>query len=104
MKQIPLIVLLLVISSCATVQELSPFYDIREAQGITFYVCDDALLSDIIEALRAYAPVYGYTEQDIAIAVIPVAGELYVTESAMRHYLNFKTNNQSKEGEHYGRL
>ena len=84
------VVIVLVMSSCATVQERSPFYDIREAQGIMFYVCDAALLPDLVAAMEAYAPVYGYTQEDIERAILPVAGELYVTDTAVKHYLNFK--------------
>lgn len=97
MKHFSIIIGILLLSSCTTVQGPSPFYDIRDVDGVSYYIAEADLMHEVVEAFAAYAPIHNYTQEDIDRAVVLIAGELYLTETAVRHYLDFKRNHQSKD-------
>lgn len=90
MKRIALLFLVMIMAACTTTAP-GPFYDIREVDGVRFFIATPELKADVQNALREYAPLYGLSDQEIEQAAFVLAGELFITEEAMRHFLNSQT-------------
>lgn len=79
-------IVLLTLIGCATP---GPFYDVREIQGVSFYVGSGDLTAEVQTALETYQTLYGYDDEFVALNAFTFNNEVYATAEAMTIYLQY---------------
>ncbi len=79
-------IVLLALAGCVTP---GPFHDVREIQGVSFYVGPGELFTEVQTALETYQALYGYDDEFIALNAFTFNNEVYATAEAMTIYLQY---------------